>query len=120
MLRIEIQSRNDMATLYCSGRLIFGVEVEMLRTMVMSRPESLIRIDLARVENIDATGLGLLVELHSWAADNNRNLTLLELSAPIWRLVILTKLHNALRISYSGVAELCEETDGPDLRELIA
>ena len=67
MLRIDIQSWNDVATLRCSGRVVYGVEVEMLRTMVQSRPEACVRINLAAVDQIDASGLGLLVELQNWA-----------------------------------------------------
>ena len=63
MLRIDIQSWNGVATLHCAGRLVFGVETEMLRTMVRSRPEACVRVNLARVHAIDAAGLGLLVEL---------------------------------------------------------
>jgi ABC-type transporter Mla MlaB component len=37
----------------------------MLRTMVRSRPEACVRVNLARVHAIDAAGLGLLVELQS-------------------------------------------------------
>jgi len=104
MLRIEIQSSNDVATLHCSGRVVFGVEAEMLRTIVLSRPESCVRINLARVEMIDAAGLGLLVELQNWATATRRTVTLLDLSELVWALVILTKLCASLDISYSDIA----------------
>jgi|SRR5664279_1585739 ABC-type transporter Mla MlaB component len=104
MLRIDIQSWNDVATLNCSGRVVFGVEAEMLRTMVLSRPEACVRINLARVEQIDASGLGLLVELQNWARGTRRALVLLDLSEPVWILVILTKLCASLDISYSDIA----------------
>jgi anti-anti-sigma factor len=120
MLRIEIQSWNDVATLHCSGRVVFGVETEMLRTMVQSRPESSARISLAGVEKIDAAGLGLLVELQNWAIDTRRNLILVDLSEQVWRLVILTKLCAWLEISYSDLPEMFECSDQCDQREMIA
>jgi anti-anti-sigma factor len=120
MLRIEIQSRNGVATLHCSGRVVFGVEAEMLRTMVQSRPESSVRVSLAGVEKIDATGLGLLVELQNWAADTGRNLVLIDLSLPVWRLVILTKLCASLEISYSDIPQVFECPDECGRREMIA
>ena len=101
MLRIDIQSRNDVATLRCSGRLVFGVETEMLRTMVQARPEACVRINLAQVDTIDASGLGLLVELKNWANDTRRTLTLFDLSEQVWTLIVLTKLCAQLEISYS-------------------
>lgn len=124
MLRIEIQSRNDVATLNCSGRVVFGVEAEMLRTMVLSRPESCVRINLARVEMIDAAGLGLLVELRNWATDSRRTFTLLDLSEQVWALVILTKLCASLDISYSDLAWAVDREREEDVecgqRKLIA
>ena len=121
MLRIDIQSRNDVATLHCLGRVVFGVEAETLRTMVLSRPESCVRINLARVEMIDAAGLGLLVEFHNWATDTRRTLTLLDLSEQVWALVILTTLCASLDISYSDVALAFDSDENDRCRgELIA
>lgn len=120
MLRIEIQSLNGVATLHCSGRVVLGVEVEMLRTMVTSRPETRVRIDLAQVEKIDASGLGLLVELQGWAKDTRRRLTLLSPSEQVWRLIILTKLYSLLKISYSDVVGIRGKSDEFDRRDLIA
>jgi anti-anti-sigma factor len=120
MLRIEIQSLNGVATLYCSGRVVLGVEVEMLRTMVMSRPETRVRVDLAGVEKIDASGLGLLAELQVWASDTRRSLTLLDPSEPVWRLIIVTKLYSVLKVSYSDVVGTCGKGDDFRQREMIA
>ena len=119
MLRIDIQSSSRVATLYCSGRLIYGVEVEMLRTMVQSRPEKDVRIDMSGVSGIDASGLGLLVELQNWATDTQRTLTLIDLSEQVWRLVILTKLCAALEISSSDLAAFNDEVERSG-REMIA
>ena len=120
MLRIDIQTSNHVATLYCAGRLAYGVEVEMLRTMVQSRREANVFIDLWGVHSIDAAGLGLLVELQNWAARMQRTLTLLDLSEHVWRLVILTKLCASLEISYSDLIALDADIDECDRRQLIA
>ena len=112
MLRIEIDSLNTIATLYCSGRLTLGVEIETLRTMAQSRHEEHLRIDLSQVDKIDAAGVGLLVELQIWARENNRTVAFVDLSEDVWRIVILTKLYAALEISYSDVDAIksdCEE-----------
>lgn len=120
MLRIDIQSSNDVATLFCAGRLVYGVEVEMLRTMLHARPETNLHIDLSEVTGIDAAGLGLLVELQNWAAKTQRNLTFLDLSEDVWRLVILTKLCGSLAISYSDLETLNPALDECGRQELIA
>jgi anti-anti-sigma factor len=120
MLRIDIQTSNRVATLFCAGRLIYGVEVEMLRNMVQSRTQNNLRIDLSQVTGIDAAGLSLLVELHNWAAKSQRTLTLLDLSEHVWRLVILTKLCASLEISYSDLVILDGDADECGRQQLIA
>ena len=120
MLRIEIQSWNTTATLYCSGNLVLGVETETLRAMAQAREEHNIRIDLSGVEKIDAAGLGLLVELQAWALEEHRQLAFVELSEAVWNLVIITKLYSALEISYTGVPTLQHDAISYDRDELIA
>jgi anti-anti-sigma factor len=120
MLRIDIQSSDRLATLYCAGRLIYGVEVEMLRNMVQSRPETDLRIDLSGVHGIDAAGVGLLVELQNWAAKTERTLTFVDLSEEVWRMLILTKLCASLEVSYSDLIALDTAADECDRRQLIA
>lgn len=120
MLRIDIQSSHNVATLVCAGRITFGVEAETLRTMIQTRREEELRLDLAGVHRIDASGLGLLVELQAWARENRRRLIFLELSEEVWRLIIITKLYDALEISYQGVPALTRDAAHLDRTELIA
>ena len=120
MLRIDIQSWDDVATLRCAGRLVFGVETEMLRTMVQSRPEAGVRINLSQVEQIDASGLGLLVELQNWAESTRRSYTLLDLTEQVWRLVIFTKLCAVLNISCSDDPDIFGKSEECGQRELVA
>ena len=119
-MRIDIQSWNDVATLNCSGRLVFGVESEMLRSLVQARPEACVRIDLARVDSIDAAGLGLLVELQTWARETNRSLLLLDLSEQVWALVVLTKLCATLDISHSDMTAAFDRQEDECGRRMIA
>src|SRR5215467_7307290 len=60
MLRIDIQRDSRSATLHCHGRIVFGMEIETLRSVTMSRTERALEIDLAGIETVDASGLGLL------------------------------------------------------------
>jgi anti-anti-sigma regulatory factor len=120
MLRIDTQTLNTVATFYCSGSLVWGVETETLRLMTHTRHEQYIRIDLSHVHKIDASGLGLLVELQAWACENHRRLTFVELSDEIWRLVIITKLFAALDISYADVPPLLRDAADLEPNEMIA
>ena len=96
MLRINIQSENGTAILYCSGRIVFGMEAETLRTITRSRLEPSIQIDLGQVETVDASGLGLLVELQQWARREHRQLRFQNASEFVGRLITITRLNDVL------------------------
>jgi ABC-type transporter Mla MlaB component len=78
---------------------VFGMEIETLRSICMSRPERVLEIDLAGIETVDASGLGLLVELQHWATAGNRILYFTNASEFVGRLVVLTHLYNVLVIA---------------------
>lgn len=120
MLRIEIASSNACVTLICFGRLTLGVELETLRSIAQSRHEEQIRIDLSAVDRIDASGLGLLLELQAWANQHRRTLILIDLSDNVWRMVVLTKLYGALEISSSDSAALPCDGNNLEPDEMIA
>jgi anti-anti-sigma factor len=99
MMKIDIHAGPQTALLRCCGRLVLGWETETLRYVAKSRPEPYLILDLGGVENVDAAGLGVLVELYCWARRTNKALTLSNPSAPVSRLVALTKLHSVLEIA---------------------
>ena len=98
MLRIDIQRNSRTATLRCRGRIVFGMETETLRSVVQSRTEHVLEIDLAGIETVDASGLGLLVELQHWAVTCGRTLCFTNASEFVARLVVLTHLYTVLAI----------------------
>ncbi len=98
MLRIDIKSMNGAATLRCTGRLVFGLEAETLRGIAKSRHERIIRVDLKGVEMVDATGLGLMVELQHWASNNRRELSFVNAGDFVQRLIALTRLDGVLSL----------------------
>ena len=112
MLRIEIQAARHEATLRCCGRIVLGVEAEILRCLARSRPESRVVLDLRDIVAIDAAGLGLLVELHGWAQDGDKLLELNNPSPCLRRLFILTNLHRVLKIAYSADFDSAKEQAG--------
>ena len=109
MLRIDIQSDSCTATLKCSGRVVFGMELETLRSVALSRKERVLHIDLARVETVDASGLGLLVELQHWATVSGRSLQFTDASDFVARLVVLTRLQCVLTFPAAFDDEGCRE-----------
>jgi anti-anti-sigma factor len=58
-------------------------------------------IDLASLDAVDATGLGVLVGAHRRAGRAGRTLVLRDVPAPVGRLLFLTRLDRVLRQSSS-------------------
>ena len=108
MLRIDIQSDSRTATLHCSGRIVFGMETETLRSVTLSRQERVLDIDLGGIETVDASGLGVLVELQHWAIVGGRVLRFTNASDFVARLVVLTRLHCVLQMPVDADYDSCK------------
>jgi anti-anti-sigma factor len=99
MLKVDIQSAPPAVTLFCSGRIVLGVEAETLRCLATSRNERHVLLDLSSVRTIDAAGLGLLVELHHSARRRSANLIVAKPSWRVHRLIALAGLDQVLNLS---------------------
>jgi len=112
MLRVDVQSAPPTVTLFCSGRIVLGVESETLRCVVMSRPERELLLEMSRVRGMDAAGLGLLVELHQWAHSRAARLVIANLSDRSRELIRLTNLDQVLYLaSAEGEAVGCDSKE---------
>ncbi len=68
MLRVTIQQCGNISVLHCEGRIVIGGTHSSLRNAVLSQSDaSMVFLDMARVERIDAGGLGVLLGLREWA-----------------------------------------------------
>ena len=80
MPKLTIHKLGEAIVFRCTGRIGFG-ECHILRHAVFSHPHIAIAVlDMAEVTAIDASGLGLLVELRNWASTNRIQLKLLNLT----------------------------------------
>jgi anti-anti-sigma factor len=61
-------------------------------------------IDLASLEGVDATGLGVLVGAHRRAGRTGRTLVLRDVTPPVHRVLFLTRLNRVLRLSTTDAA----------------
>ena len=61
-------------------------------------------IDLASLEAVDATGLGVLVGAHRRAGRAGRTLVLRDVTPPVHRVLFLTRLNRVLRLSTTDAA----------------
>ena len=121
MLRIDIHAARHSATLRCAGRMVLGVEIEILRCMAEARTEGCLILDLSQVDAIDAAGLGLLVELHCRARSRNGTLKIARTSPCVRRIIALVNLQSVLDVE-AGEADWDDndETQSPCGRSLTA
>jgi anti-anti-sigma factor len=72
------------------------MEAETLRCIASSRPERRVVLDLRDVDGMDASGLGLLVELHCRARQKSGWLAIANPSPCVRRLMAMTNLESVL------------------------
>jgi anti-sigma B factor antagonist len=96
----------DISIFACRGRIVEGAETGQLAEQVgrLLPHEPFIVLDLAEVEFLDSSGLGLLVRLQSRATAAHGGLKLCCLPARVAEILRLTRLQSVLR-SYPTEAE---------------
>ena len=100
MLTIDVERTGDVALARCSGRLVRGEAINVLRNTVVSRRDTrIVVLDLTEVEAIDAGGLAALVSLHHWACDQGVLLKLVNPSDFVREILHCTRLDRVFDIS---------------------
>ena len=93
MLKATVQRFQDTTIVRCQGRIVVGERFAILRDAVLGHaPASMLVLDLARVDRIDAGGLGVLLGLREWAHANAIRFKLMNVNNNVDRVVRLTKL----------------------------
>jgi anti-anti-sigma factor len=100
MLRIVAEHTADAAVLHCSGRIVAGSEVDILKDAVACEADKrLVMLDLAGVDAIDAHGLGLLAFLQTLGYALGFELELMNLTPRVEELLNLTRLDSVLEVA---------------------
>jgi len=107
MLTITIEQDKQSTTVRCSGRIVMGMESDALRWTVLAQTGPKIILDFSGVTAIDAKGVGALVQLHSWAVQSGRTLTVLNPVYQVKRLIHLLGLAAVLNL------------EGPELKSRV-
>jgi anti-sigma B factor antagonist len=102
-LGLDSRVSGDTVILRCSGRIVFGDEGaafrERVRNMLIGTPKVI--VDLAKVDYIDSTGLGILVELLTSARAKGGEIKLVSPTERVQQVFNHTKLNKAFRIYQS-------------------
>ncbi len=95
MFKVTMQKLGDAAVLRCEGRMVIGVDDSMLRYALHAGRAKLLVLDLARVDRIDAAGLGGLLRLRQLASMKGTRLKLMNVRDQVRHVFELTRLHSA-------------------------
>ncbi len=105
MLKITVQKLGDIRVLRCHGRIVAGDAGSILRNAVLSqRHTGMLVIDLARVERIDAGGLGVLLGLRESARSRAITDKLMNATKRVEEILELTHLQSVFE--FCSVREL--------------
>jgi anti-anti-sigma factor len=105
MLVATAQRLGKITILHLTGPIVHGEPCSVLYNFVRNESASrTLVLDLAKVERIDAAGLGTLLEIRQWACASAIRLQLVNLPEPVERLLELTGLRRAF--AYASVPDL--------------
>jgi anti-sigma B factor antagonist len=100
MLNVTLHNWGGVAILRCHGRIVAGKEITILRNAALSqRNSSMLLLDLAQVDTVDAGGLGELLGLRTWAHSNGIHFRLTNVIDRVQRMFELTNLDGVFEIS---------------------
>lgn len=110
MLNVNIRNLEDGVLLRCSGRLVAGEEVSLLRTTASAYLDAKnLILDLACVSAIDGAGLGVLAALQGGARSTGCRIQIQHPTARVRELLELTNLDTVIEIFPSReFSEICE------------
>jgi anti-anti-sigma factor len=99
MLKVHTRKLGNVAVVSVQGRIVNG-ETASLRHEVDSQSRvNTVLLDLARVSTIDASGLGVMLELREHAEQNGTRLKLMNATKLVRRVLEVTKLDSVFEIT---------------------
>lgn len=99
-LTYQIECLQDVAVVRCSGRLVRGAALDEFRNR-LERLEHLrvLVLDLSNIEQLDAGGLSVLLQLRRWALQQEVQVKLVNPSPFVRRILQATHLNSVFEIS---------------------
>lgn len=99
MLSVQVTNLGTIAILNLEGQVVIG-ETENLRNAVRSLSQtSSVVVDLARVNIIDAYGLGVMLDLREHTLAKGIRFELRNLSRPLMKIMQITRLDSVFQIN---------------------
>ena len=119
---VNIHDLEDGVLLRCTGRIVAGEEVNILRSVALAHGDRKeIVLDLANVSTLDGGGIGMLAFLEARTRSTGQRLRIQNPSAHVRELLELTNLDSAIEITPSRqFQEICEAIQASGRGELPA
>ena len=112
-MNIRTQRLERIAILCLQGRLVVG-EINSLRLAVHAQSNvDMVVLNLAQVSMIDASGLGLLLELRQWSSERGIELRLIVVGVRVRQILAITCLNTVFEIS--SPAEILSLADSQEV-----
>jgi len=99
MLQVHTKSSGNVVFLCLDGKIVHG-ETDVLRRAVLAQADaSVIVLDLARVNTVDAGGLGVMLELREHTESSGTELQLRNVTQLVKRILEITRLDSVFKVS---------------------
>ena len=103
-LKFQVEYLQDLAVVRCSGRMVRGAALDQFRRRIEQLMEQLGRVrvlvlDVSEVEQLDAGGLGTLLQVRRWATQRSAKMKLANPPLFFRRLLEATHLTSMFEIS---------------------
>jgi len=121
-LKFQIECLQDVAVVNCSGRMVRGAALDEFRRRIEQLERvSVLVLDVSEVEQVDAGGLGTLLLVRRWAAQNSAKMKLV--NPPLFFRRLLDATHLTPLFETSSLTEaicILRSEDCPPPRFAVA
>jgi len=99
MLKVRTQKLGGVAILCLQGRMAFGETEELSEAVRSQSNASMVVLDFAQVELIDAGGLGVLLRLREVTESRGTEFRLINVNRLVQQMLELTRLDSVFKVS---------------------
>jgi anti-anti-sigma factor len=119
MLVVNIHNLENGVLLRCTGRIVAGEEVNILRSVALAHSDKKeIVLDLANVSTLDGAGIGMLAFLQGNVRGNGLRLRIQNPSTHVREVLELTNLDSVIEVTPSDeFQEICRTLRESDCEE---
>ena len=114
MLKVSAEKLGSVAVLHLEGRIVNGDAIKILREAVLAQEGACaVVLELAKVDLVDAGGLGTLLELREGTQARGIELRLTNVNRLVQQVLAITRLDSVLKISAREKSGAAAISGGP-------